>query len=386
MDTLSSLSSRASLNTYESLKDEIVDVSMAGFSLQELVHAAERIINQNFAPDLQHTYAYQMDDETVSVNLDQVMSAMLEHAEECGGDEAKRYVASAIVACSRREECYCPFNELILMSSLVKTRRLPNDHEEPDELATPTRNKTTSYVEDGVGQRIGSFPDDVMMRDGHRCILTGFQSVNHPFPDKNALSLFLEVVHIFRRAVGNFDEDTESDSYISAMTTFDILANYFRIPRKTFEDLQDHLDDPSNGMILEKNAQMAYDRFFWCLKPTGKENEYTVKVFEMIGVLRLPPNNLVTFRDKSNDFTPSGNSFKQNGDIPPPNPRHLAIHAAIAEILHQSGAGKFLDKLLDIYDIYGDDEGEVPPVRSWIQLEKLEEERALRDAIEAMQL
>ena len=52
------------------------------------------------------------------------------------------------------------------------------------------------------------------------------------------------------------------------MTTFDILANYTRLPMMTFEDLQDHLDDPSNGIMLEIQAHKAYDDFFWCLKPT----------------------------------------------------------------------------------------------------------------------
>ncbi len=55
---------------------------------------------------------------------------------------------------------------------------------------------------------------------------------------------------------------------MSAMTTLDILANYTRLPMTTFEDLQDHLDDPSNGMMLEMGAHKAYDHFFWCLKPT----------------------------------------------------------------------------------------------------------------------
>lgn len=55
---------------------------------------------------------------------------------------------------------------------------------------------------------------------------------------------------------------------MSAITTFDILANYTRLSKETFEDLQNHLDDPSNGMMLESNAHEAYDRFSWCLKST----------------------------------------------------------------------------------------------------------------------
>jgi len=130
LSSLTSISSRASVETYESLKDEIADVEHSQADLQELVRDAEKIINEKFAPDPQHTYTYQKGNKTVSVNLDEVMKAMLENAEECGGDDAKRYVASAIVACSRREDvvetlaalgvtwlthllficqCYCPF-------------------------------------------------------------------------------------------------------------------------------------------------------------------------------------------------------------------------------------------------------------------------------------
>ena len=54
----------------------------------------------------------------------------------------------------------------------------------------------------------------------------------------------------------------------SAVTTFDILRNFTRIPITKLEDLHSHLDDPSNGMMLEPNAHASFDRFNWCLKKT----------------------------------------------------------------------------------------------------------------------
>ncbi len=99
--------------------------------------------------------------------------------------------------------------------------------------------------------------------------------------------------------------------------------------------------------------------------------------------MHLPPNRLVTFRDRSDDFCPSSTSRKRNRDIPLPNPQYLAIHAAIAGVLHMSAAGKFFDELLDKYK---DDEGKVPPVQSWTELERLMEESVLRDSVELMQL
>ena len=55
----------------------------------------------------------------------------------------------------------------------------------------------------------------------------------------------------------------------------------------------------------------------------------------------------------------------------------------MAEILYISAAGKFFDELLDKYK---DDEGKVPPVRSWLELERLMDEDVLRDSVRSLQL
>lgn len=186
---------------------------------------------------------------------------------------------------------------------------------------------------------------------------------------------------------------------MSAAATSDILLNYTRLPMTTLEDLQNHPDDPSNGMTLESNARTAYDKFFWCLKSTGvsitafarlntanngiQKDVYTVKVLNCVGIIRLPPDNLIPFRDQSSDLSPSSISIEQNRNITLPNPRYFAIHAAIAGILHTSTAGKFIDELLDQYK---DVEGKVPPVQSWSELERLMEEGVLRDSVESMNL
>lgn len=61
-----------------------------------------------------------------------------------------------------------------------------------------------------------------------------------------------------------------------------------------------------------------------------------------------------------------------------PNPHYLAIHAAIAGVLNMSGAGIFFDALLEKYK---DDEGNVPAVRSWPELEMLMETQLVRESI-----
>ena len=104
LSSLTSISSRSSIETYSGLRDEIADIEHSTVSLLELVRDAEKIIIETFTPNPQRTYTFGKDDTKLSVNLDEVMTAMLENAEECGGEDAKRYVAAAIVVCSRRED------------------------------------------------------------------------------------------------------------------------------------------------------------------------------------------------------------------------------------------------------------------------------------------
>ena len=102
--SLTSCSSRASVKLYEERLKPGIENVRSPTTLQELVDAAEKIINEKFAYDLQSTYTYKKDSEEISVELDQVITAMLAYAEECGGEGGKRYVACAILACSREED------------------------------------------------------------------------------------------------------------------------------------------------------------------------------------------------------------------------------------------------------------------------------------------
>ena len=96
-----SISSDDSREYYEEkLKPRIQVVTESAVSLHELVDAAEKIINEKFAHDSESAFTY----ADISVQLDQVMMAMLACAEECGGESGKRYVASAILACCEEED------------------------------------------------------------------------------------------------------------------------------------------------------------------------------------------------------------------------------------------------------------------------------------------
>jgi len=178
--SFTSISSEDSRKFYETkLKPRIQVVSESAVSLHELVDAAEKIINENFAPDSQSTFTH----ADISVQLDQVMLAMLACAAECGG---KRYVASAILACSEEEDVVGAFVALgttwlthllftcqyslipwinkLIFSSVKSTKGHKNQH--LSGVATPTLNTTATHLLKGIGGRKKSFPDDV-----RRCFL-----------------------------------------------------------------------------------------------------------------------------------------------------------------------------------------------------------------------
>ena len=100
VSSLTSISSRASVETYETLKNDITSIEQSEIDLRQLVDTAEKIVSEKFTPTIQKVYTYKHGSETISIDLDVVMKAMLVCAEECGG---QRYVASAIVACSQKK-------------------------------------------------------------------------------------------------------------------------------------------------------------------------------------------------------------------------------------------------------------------------------------------
>jgi hypothetical protein len=105
MASIISCSSEVSVEFYERKLKPIIDtVRNSQKSLQELVDTAEKIINEKFAHDPRSTFKPTKGSVGTSVELDKVMLAMLACAEECGGESGKRYVASAIYACSKEED------------------------------------------------------------------------------------------------------------------------------------------------------------------------------------------------------------------------------------------------------------------------------------------
>ncbi|KAF8157162.1 hypothetical protein B0H34DRAFT_712525, partial [Crassisporium funariophilum] len=370
---LTSCSSQASVKIYEEKLKSIIDaVRNSKTPLGELVNAAQKIVTEKFAPDSRSTYTYEKGSERLSVRLDEIMSAMLTYVEECGGDRGKRYVASAILACTEVEDVAKALEALgtTWLTHFLFIFKTGNSHRNQDdkrpsesELATPTLEQTASH------HRKKSFADDVTKRDGYKCVVTGSISEDHPrLLQLKQPEFKLESSHILCRALGNFKSSHTSQSFKSALITFDILVNFTGLLVENLEDLGDLIDHPTNGMLLEMQAHSGFDRFKWYLQKTDKDDVYDLKKLKL---LPLPDNFRVSFEDHSNDF--QSNTKKRERSVDLPNPHYFAIHAAIAQILHYTKAGQFIDGLLRNYQ----DED----IQSFSELEAVIGEELLTEAV-----
>ncbi|KAF8157156.1 hypothetical protein B0H34DRAFT_712505, partial [Crassisporium funariophilum] len=371
---LTSCSSQASVKIYEEKLKSIIDaVRNSKTPLGELVNAAQRILTERFTPDSRSTYTYEKGTERLSVRLDKIMSAMLTYVEECGGDSGKRYVASAILACTEVEDVAKALEALgttwlthflFIFKTRNSYRNRDDERLSESELATPTVAQTASH------HRKKSFADDVEKRDGYKCVVTGIISYEHPRRRQlNQVAVTLESSHILCRALGNFKGGPTSQSYKSALITFDILVNFTGLLVENLEDLGDLIDHPTNGMLLEYNAHDGFDRFKWYLQKTDKDDVYDLKKFEP--QLLIPENVRVSFEDHTDDFR--SNPDKRERAVDLPEPHYFAIHAAIAQVLHYTEAGQFIDGLLSNYQ----DED----VQNFSELEAVIGEELLTEAV-----
>ncbi len=93
------------------------------------------------------------------------------------------------------------------------------------------------------------------------------------------------------------------------------------------------IDRPRNALTLTRlfhNELGTFDMFF---EPVhGQANTYRIQSFRPLSMPDLPVvRTLFLTEDKT---------------IEPPSPRLLALHSAIGHILHLSGAGRYIDRIL----------------------------------------
>ncbi|KAM3552373.1 hypothetical protein MY1884_007233 [Beauveria asiatica] len=97
------------------------------------------------------------------------------------------------------------------------------------------------------------------------------------------------------------------------------------------------IDRPRNAMTLTHNLHQDFGDFQIYFEPEAQANTYRINTFLPAAIHNFLPVTRELF-------------LTEDRTIEPPSPRFLAIHRAIAHILHLSAAGAFIDTILDDFD------------------------------------
>ncbi|KAL2380520.1 hypothetical protein RJZ90_004552 [Blastomyces dermatitidis] len=94
------------------------------------------------------------------------------------------------------------------------------------------------------------------------------------------------------------------------------------------------IDQPFNAMSLTHDLHALFSNFKVFFEPVpGQEHTYQIDTFLPPGILQDIPVTCTLY-------------LTDNQSIDPPSSRLLALHCAIAHILHLSGAGEYIDSIL----------------------------------------
>ncbi|KAG1856769.1 hypothetical protein F4604DRAFT_1958484 [Suillus subluteus] len=150
-----------------------------------------------------------------------------------------------------------------------------------------------------------------------------------PYPSED-IEGYLEAAHILRRSIVH---EHCGNNHIAG--TIHIIKHYTKLPENIMDDLAGIIDNPENGMLLDVTMHRRFNSYAWCLHPTDVLPKYKVHWFHHVS-LGMGNFTEVQFQDHS-----------QTG-IELPDPRFIALHAAVAHVLHLSGAAKVIDKVYDV--------------------------------------
>lgn len=111
-----------------------------------------------------------------------------------------------------------------------------------------------------------------------------------------------------------------------------------------------NIDRPANAITLTHDIHSRFGKFAVFFEPADDDRTYHIDTFQPILYSGKLPVTRTLY-------------LSENHTIEPPSPRYLAIHAAIARILHLSAAGKCIDHILHDYDrngVRGDGSTDLP--------------------------
>ncbi|KAF8470753.1 hypothetical protein BDZ91DRAFT_549653 [Kalaharituber pfeilii] len=176
-------------------------------------------------------------------------------------------------------------------------------------------------------------------RDGNRCVVTGFYDAGEAekmdFTESELNTMMLEytkVCHIIPFSLGAFSESGLRNSAMS----WDAMYRCFPGIRARIGFSPERINEPCNAITMTAPLHEAFDKFKFVLEPTSNDHIYRIKTYRGFPTAQfrnLPENRLVTLT----------NHYPMHSL---PHSILFGLHASIAQILHASGMGEYLEKLL----------------------------------------
>lgn len=182
--------------------------------------------------------------------------------------------------------------------------------------------------------------EDTLRRDGSKCVVSGHYDVQSEelYPDE--VTADLETAHIMPFALAKFDNDDERRQIIAVWTN---IFRYFPSIRSRLNFYYQNINSMENVLMLSQPLHKQFGRFSLALEQTDTVHQYRVKTFRRFAKgLRvfLPESGIVTMT-------------AHDGRFPLPSPILLQVHCAVANILHATGRGEKIDRVLCDYDATG---------------------------------
>ncbi|KAL2369060.1 hypothetical protein BDBG_18083 [Blastomyces gilchristii SLH14081] len=198
----------------------------------------------------------------------------------------------------------------------------------------------------GTPDRISVLRGSCLIRDHHRCVISrkfdpqeaivrlteyGCDAQDDEAnPLQGQLSMILEVAHILPHPLTQTNADSQLDYSKKAAL---MILHMFDSDVSHLVDGID-IDQPFNVMSLTHDLHAHFSNFKVFFEPVpGQEHTYQIDTFLPPGILQDIPVTCTLY-------------LTDNQSIDPPSSRLLALHCAIAHILHLSGAGEYIDSIL----------------------------------------
>ncbi|KDQ16182.1 hypothetical protein BOTBODRAFT_31254 [Botryobasidium botryosum FD-172 SS1] len=256
-----------------------------------------------------------------------MLSAILEHAPQ------RAHVAEEIYCCETDEKLADLANRYqygLIVPMRANGAKTPEVGSHPS-LSSAVENELRN--EDMLELTKRRQHKQALLRDGNRCLVTKLLDMGTPSHGEERINTFAAHIIPF-----SFLPSSTSEAQIERSShLFEVLDRFGGVQLNDENGEKINLLD--NVMTLKMELHTLFGQLaIWFEPVLGEENTYQFRKLSDVHTGVADRTKVVFSTD--------------HPDIPLPNPRYLAVHAACAKVVHASGVAEVIDKVLrDLEDL-----------------------------------